>query len=398
MFLFLCVLVPSRFDFWGQIVSQSWSVRAADSVIARNAPMSHEWHYENGVMLKAMEQVWQKTDDPKYFQFIKDTLDQFVEPDGNIRTYRLIEYNLDQINMGKALFPVWRETRDERYKRAAYLLRKQLRRQPRTREGGFWHKHIYPYQMWLDGIYMAEPYYAEFAETFEMQSPVNLPLLTGEGRIEIGAQQSFDDIAFQILTIEKHAHDPKTGLLYHGWDESKKQRWANPATGCSPHFWGRAIGWYAMAIVDTLDHFPHDHSKYGALIAVLQRVAEAITRVQDHLSGLWYQILDQPNRAGNYREASASCMIAYAMAKGAHLGYLEKKYLEVTRRAYNGILENFIQVDAQGMVNLNWTCGSAGLGGTPYRDGSFEYYVGERIVTNDYKGLGSFIMASVEME
>ncbi|HEY6042678.1 MAG TPA: glycoside hydrolase family 88 protein, partial [Anaerolineae bacterium] len=165
--------------------------------------MSHEWHYENGVMLKAIERVWQKSGEAKYFQFIHDTLDQFIEPDGNIRTYRLMEYNLDQINMGKALFPVWRATGDERYKRAAFLLREQLIWQPRTREGGFWHKHIYPYQMWLDGIYMGCAFLAEFAEIFN----------------EPGA---FDEVAFQIVTVEKHMRDPKTGLLYHGWDESKK--------------------------------------------------------------------------------------------------------------------------------------------------------------------------------
>ena len=363
---------------------QTWSVRTAESVLRRDTPVSHEWHYENGVMLKAIEQVRQKTGDAKYFDLIKDTLDQFIEPDGNIQTYRLTDYNLDQINMGKALFAVWRATRDERYKHAAYLLRDQLRWQPRTRDGGFWHKLIYPHQMWLDGIYMAEPFYAEFAKTFETRDD--------------SSNKSFDDIAFQIATIESHTRDPKTGLLYHGWDESRQQRWANRENGSSAHFWGRALGWFVMAIVDTLDYFPSDHPRRVGLVATLAQTCDAIVRVQDRASGVWYQVLDQGTRSGNYLEASASCMFAYALAKGARLYYLDKRYLDAAKCAYEGILEHFIEVDAQGFVNLNWTCGSAGLGGTPYRDGSFEYYVGERIVTNDYKGLAAFIMASVELE
>lgn len=369
-----------------------WSVRTVDSVIARDAPMSHEWHYENGVLLKAVERVWNKTKDAKYLQFMKETLDEFIEPDGSIRTYRLTEFNLDQINLGKALLPVWRTTLDERYKRAAILLREQLHWQPRTREGGFWHKLIYPYQMWLDGIYMGAAFLAEFAGDFEAKS-LQAPVSLGE---KGGA--AFDEVAFQISAIEKHTRDPKTGLLFHAWDESKKQPWADPASGCSPHFWGRAIGWYMMAMVDTLDHFPREHSERGNLVAILQRTAEAITSVQDASTGVWFQVLDQPNRAGNYREASASCMFAYALAKGVRQGVLDQKYLKIAQFAYQGILGNFVQVEPNGLVNLNWTCGSAGLGGTPYRDGSFEYYVRERIVTNDYKGLGPFILASIELE
>ena len=216
-------------------MNQSWSTKTADSVIARNTPMSHEWHYENGVILQAIERVWQKTGDEKYFQFIKQTLDEFIEPDGNIRTYRLTEFNLDQVNMGKVVLVAWRATQDERYKRAAELLREQMHWQPRTREGGFWHKLIYPYQMWLDGIYMGTAFLADFAAAFNERA-------------------TFDEVAFQISAIEKHTRDAKTGLLYHAWDESKKQRWANPITGCAPHFWGRAIGWYVMALVDALDH------------------------------------------------------------------------------------------------------------------------------------------------
>lgn len=327
----------------------------------------------------ALEQVWLKTSEQKVYDYIKRNIDEFVRPDGSIRTYRLEEYNLDQINEGKLLFFLHDTTGDERYKKAAYLLRKQLQTHPRTREGGFWHKQIYPHQMWLDGIYMAAPFYAEFAKRFD-------------------ESQGFDDVAHQITLIEQHTRDRETGLLYHGWDESKTQRWADPETGCSPCFWGRAIGWYAMAIPDVLDYFPGEHPQRDELLAIFETTMSAIARVQDPASGVWYQVLDQGDRPGNYLEASASCMFVYALAKGVRKGYIGKEYLAVAVRGYEGIREQFVEVDDQGLVNLSGICSVAGLGGKPYRDGSFEYYVGEKVITNEYKGVGPFVMASVEME
>ena len=258
-------------------------------------------------------------------------------------------------------------------------LRRQLAGHPRTRSGGFWHKHIYPNQMWLDGIYMAAPFYAEYARTFD-------------------EPDAFDDIAHQIILIEEHTRDPQTGLLYHAWDESKQQPWADPETGCSPHFWGRAMGWYAMAIVDVLDYFPENHPRREAIIAILRRVSDALTRVQDEATGLWFQVLDQREREGNYLESSASCMFVYALAKGVRKSYLPEQFLAAARRGYRGILQEFITVDATGLVSLDKTCAVAGLGGNPYRDGSFAYYVGEKVAANDYKGVGPFILASLEME
>lgn len=365
-----------------------WSVRMADSVMRRNVPF--RWHYEYGLALLAIEQVWRVTRDVKYWEYIRNCVDEFVDASGNIKTYTIDEYNLDQINPGKILFSLYRATGDERYKRAAFLLREQLRGHPRTRERGFWHKQIYPYQMWLDGIYMASPFLAEFAQTF----PHSPPSQTGEGE----GGNVFDDVAHQIILIEQHTRDPKTGLLYHGWDESKQQRWANPTTGCSPHFWGRAMGWYAMAIVDVLDYLPTDHTQRSALLAIFERMSDALAKVQDQASGLWYQVLDQNNRAGNYLEASASCMFVYAIAKAVRKNYLAAGYLGVAQKAYRGILGNLIEIDERGLVNLNGTCGGAGLGGNPYRDGSYEYYIGEKIIVNDYKGVGPFILASIEIE
>ena len=356
-----------------------WSVKTSESVMQRHPLLSTRWAYEWGLVLKAIEQVWLKTGDSRYYDYIRRNVDQFVQPAGHIRTYRLEEYNLDQINPGKLLFPLYRTTGDERYRKAAYLLREQLATHPRTSEGGFWHKQIYPHQMWLDGIYMAAPFYAEFARVF-------------------GEPAGFDDVAHQIMLIEAHTRDPKTGLLYHGWDESRSQRWADPETGCSPHFWGRAMGWYAMAIPDVLDHLPEDHPRRESIIAIFRNLVAALAAVQDQPSGLWYQVLDQGNREGNYLEASASCMFVYALAKGVRKGYIGTEYLDVAGRGYQGILQHLVTVDDRGQVNVNGICSVAGLGGEPYRDGSFAYYVSEKVVTNDFKGVGPFILASVEME
>ena len=341
--------------------------------------MSDRWSYDWGVAIKGIEQVWLDTGDEKYLEYIQRNIEQFVEPDGSIRTYDLRDYNLDQINTGKLLFRLYQETGDERYQQAIHLLMRQLMSQPRTSEGGFWHKKIYPYQMWLDGIYMASPFYAQYADRFD-----------GPG--------GFDDAAHQILLIERHTRDPRTGLYYHAWDESKMQKWASPQTGCSPHFWGRAMGWYAMAIADVLDFLPASHRARDRIVTIFERMIHALALVQDTDTGLWYQVLDRGGCEGNYTEASASCMFVYAMAKGIRKGYLDPKYLEAAQRGYAGIIEHLVEVDEHGQVNLTRICAVAGLGGEQQRDGSYEYYVGEPVETNDHKGVGAFLLTGAEME
>jgi len=357
----------------------AWSVRMADTVMARHPLLSRRWHYEPGVVLLALYHLWQETGDQKYYDYVRRNIDEFVGLDGEIRTYRLDEYNIDQINEGKLLFPLYETTGDERYRKAACLLRKQLESHPRTSEGGFWHKRVYPHQTWLDGTYMALPFYAEFARRFD-------------------EPESFDDVANQIALICHHTRDPKTGLFYHGWDETKSQRWADPETGCSAHFWARAMGWYAMTLPDVLDHFPEGHPQLGNMLAIFRDLAAALVSVQDEGSGVWYQVLDQRGRDGNYLEASASCMFVYALAKGVRKGYLRPSALDAARRGYDGILTQFVTVDGSGLANLHHICGVGGLGGKPYRDGSFEYYVGEKVLSNDYKGVGAFMLASLEMK
>jgi unsaturated rhamnogalacturonyl hydrolase len=337
------------------------------------------WDYEQGLVLKAIEALWYKTGDAKYLRYIQKDIDRYVAEDGSIRTYDLDEYNIDNLPTGRALLLLYQETRKEKYQKAAFLLRNQLRTHPRTKAGGFWHKKRYPNQMWLDGLYMAEPFYAEFSQTF-------------------GQPENFDDIVYQFQLIESHLIDPKTGLLYHGYDESRQQRWANPQTGCSPEFWGRAMGWYAMALVDVLDYFPKQHYERPKLVAYLNRLMAAVVKYQDTASGGWYQVLDKGSSKGNYLEASATAMFTYTLAKGVRMGYLPASYLPVAQKAYAGMLKNFVQTDANNFVHLDKTVSVGGLGGEPYRSGSYEYYLSEPIKKDDLKGVGPFILASVEIE
>ncbi len=338
-----------------------------------------KWTYDQGVILKGIEGIWNATGDGKYFNYIQKSMDAFVSDNGNIRGYKPEEFNIDNVNNGKLLLLLYRVTGKDKYKKAADHLREQLKQQPRTSEGGFWHKRIYPNQMWLDGLYMGEPFYAEYSMLFHDDS-------------------AFNDIAKQFILMEKHARDPKTGLLYHGWDESKQQKWANKETGLSPNFWGRSLGWYGMALVDALDYFPLDHPKRAELIGVLSRFAKAFTAYQDPKTGLWYDVTDKQSNPKNYKEASASCMLVYTLAKGVRKGYLSSSYLPAAKKGFDGIIKEFISVDADGQVNLKGTVAVSGLGGNPYRDGSFEYYVSEPVVVNDPKGLGAFINCAVEME
>ena len=337
------------------------------------------WSYDQGVILKGIEGVWKLYNDPKYFNYIQHSMDQYVQEDGSIKDYKKEEFNIDHLNNGKVVMFLYNYTWKPKYKKAIDLMRSQLAEHPRTTEGSFWHKKIYPSQVWLDGLYMGQPFYAEYAKLNHDDT-------------------AFNDIARQFILIEKHTRDAKTGLLYHGWDESKTQQWANKQTGTSPHFWARALGWYGVALVDVLDYFPANHPGRDSIIDILNRFAKAITKVQHTKSGVWYDIVDLPNNPKNYKEASASAMLVYTLAKAVRNGYIPETYLQNARKGYAGIIKEFIEVDADGQTNLKGTVTVSGLGGKPYRDGSFDYYMSEKVKTNDPKGVGAFIMASVEME
>jgi unsaturated rhamnogalacturonyl hydrolase len=363
-----------------------WSQRAANAAMERwpdgrfapaGAPWA--WNYELGTLLDGMDAVWLNTVDPRYFHYIQSSVDQLVEPDGSIPTLKPEEHQLDNILLGRQLLLLYGVTKSKRYLTAATQLYDELQHQPRNASGGFWHKQRYPNQMWLDGLYMAEPFYAEYSRL--AHHPEN-----------------FKDITHQFVLMEEHARDAETGLLYHGWDASKQQRWANQQTGDSPEFWARGMGWYMMALVDTIGSLPDDDPGRAQLIAILNRAAAAVARYQDTSTGLWYQVMDKPGAKGNYFESSAACMFVYALAKGVRRGYLPEHYVANAERGYQGILTHFVKTGQGDDVSLTDTVKAAGLGGEPYRDGSYAYYIGEKTVTNDPKGVGAFILASAEIE
>lgn len=338
-----------------------------------------QWAYEEGVLLDGLGAEWHTTADGDYFRFLKASVDKYVAEDGSIKGYKAEGHTLDDIEMGRATLLVYRVTQQAKYAKAAEFLHNQLAQQPRTASGGYWHKQIYPNQMWLDGAYMAEPFRAAYAATFQQ---------TGD----------FDDIAHQFLLMDEHMRDAKTGMLRHGWDESKQMPWADKATGLSPEVWGRAMGWYVMALVDVLDWFPQNHPQRAALVAALNRNIAAVLKAQDPQTGLWWQVMAYPHREGNYLEASASCMFTYAIAKGVRMGYLSQADEAAAKKAWDGILADFISTSPDGALALHKIAKVGGLGGKPYRSGEFDYYIHEPIVDNDAKGVGAFMLAGSEME
>jgi len=337
------------------------------------------WNYEMGVVLMGFEKLSLLNGEKKYLAYTKNIIDHFITADGSIRTYELEEYNSDNIPTGRQLLYLYKSTGEEKYKIAAALLYKQLTWQPRNKAGGYWHKLKYPTQMWLDGLYMMEPFAAEYAAMF-------------------GDTKKFDDIVNQFILMEKHSRDNKTGLLYHGWDESRLQRWANPKTGLSPEFWSRAMGWYMMALVDVLDYLPAKYQRRAELVNILNRLTTALVKFQDAKEGVWWQVTDKANQPLNYLESSASAMFVYAMAKALNKKYISKNFLPAVTRAYNGVVKNFVQTDAAGNVHYLHAVAGAGLGGTPYRDGSYDYYVNEPKRDDDLKAIGPFVQACIEYE
>ena len=379
--IFVLVLLLSV----GTIAQKPVSEQLADTAMNRiwvddrNQPgIPRGWTYEQGVVHKAIEAMWYATGDAKYFNHIQKGMDYWIDEKGDHKDYDLAEYNIDHVTPATSMMLLYRATGNEKYRKMVELFRSQLKTHPRTNEGGFWHKKIYPYQMWLDGLYMGQPFYAEYSSFF--------------------GEDNWNDIANQFVWMEKHSRDAETGLLYHGWDESKQQKWADKTTGKSPHFWGRAMGWYAMGLVDTLEHFPKDHPRRSELIAILNREAAAIEKVQDKATGVWYDILDLPDRKPNYLESSASAMFVYAIARGVREGYLPERYMKVATTGWAGIKKEFVKVNAQGHTDWEGTVSVSGLGGNPYRDGSFEYYMSEKLRTNDAKGIGPAIRAALEIE
>jgi len=336
------------------------------------------WNYTKGVLLMGFQDAAAVSSAPEYDRYVRVAIDKVVDSGGHLKDFPNEPHSLDQIPMGRQLLYLYNETHQDRYAAGAKHVFDELTLQPRNRAGGFWHKQIYPAQMWLDGLYMAEPFYAEYAVTFHCPP------------------DAFEDITHQFAVMEEHARDPKTGLLYHGWDESHQQAWANGKTGLSSQFWGRSVGWFAMALVDTLPYYAADDPGRQQLLAILNRLAAAIIKVQDPDTGVWWQVLDRAGAPGNYLEASASAMFIYALEKGVRLGYLPTSYLVPARKGWDGFCAHFLEREPGGAVHITGIVRSGGLGGNPYRSGTYDYYTHERVVTDDPQGVGAFLMAASE--
>lgn len=362
----------------------SYAIRMADSEMAR-CPESWQldfqrtlkWDYCHGLELQAFLDLYEYTGDKKYFDYALAYADTMIHEDGSITAYKVGEYNIDRVNTGKMLFRLYDYTRDEKIKKAIDLLRSQLDTHPRNEDGGFWHKDIYPHQVWLDGVYMGTPFLAEYAYRY------NRP-------------QDFKDVINQILVAARHTYDPSNGLYRHACDVSRQMFWADKVTGQSKHAWGRAMGWYAMGIVDALDFIPPNEPGRDSVLFILDNLVTQIKRLQDKKTGLWYQVLDRSGDKGNYVESSCSAMFMYSLLKAVRMGYIDASYLEVAEKAYNGYKKEFIEFDKDGLMNITKGCAVAGLGGKDNRSGDYNYYINELIRANDPKAVGPFIMAMLE--
>jgi unsaturated rhamnogalacturonyl hydrolase len=374
--------VPGQFN---GATPLAWSVRMADSETSRlgdrlawRAGRKVKWDYTAGLFTLSLLKLDEAVPTPAYVEFCRDAIGSFLQDDGSIRGYKLEDYNIDNIAPGKTVMVLFERTKEERYRKCADLLRRQLATHPRTSEGGFWHKQRYPWQMWLDGLFMGAPFYAEYTREFH------------------GPAADFDDILRQFQLVKEHLYDPASGLFYHGWDEKREQGWANPATGTSSNFWGRGLGWFAMALVDVPDFLPETHPGRRDLDTLLRKVADGVVKQQDPASGLWWQVLDQGGREGNYLEATASAMFVYSLAKGVNQGRLSRDYVPAILKGYAGIVSRLLKTGVDGKISLTQCCSVAGLGFG--RDGSYAYYLKEPIVENDLKGVGPFILAGIEVQ
>jgi unsaturated rhamnogalacturonyl hydrolase len=346
-------------------------------------PKNHRWDYVDGCMYKAAMDLYLATNDKVYPDFVKKYVDHYVQPDGNISGYDLEEYNIDHVNGGKVLFDLHRITGEEKYRKAAELLYRQLEGHPRTKEGNFWHKEIYPYQVWLDGLYMGQPFYVEYDMLF-------------------GGKKVYGDSIKQFENTFRLLRDPETGLFYHGYDESREMFWADKETGLSPHFWSRAVGWYAMALVDTAEKLDAELTAERQTLA--RHLKEMLDAMLKFLSPgkMFYQVTDLGHRDGNYEETSGSLGIAYSMMKGARLGLLPAEYFDQGKEIFDATVSAKL-VEKDGKPVLLDTVLVSGLGGMPgmgdykLRDGTYEYYISEPRVENDGKGVAPLLFCMAEI-
>lgn len=353
-------------------------IQLADAALKIYPVLSDQWNHEYGVVLKGIEEVWKLTGDQKYLDYIKNSISPNINQDGSIKGYKKEIYEVDNINSGRLLFELYKQTKDDKYKKAADHLRDQFNTHPKSSVGVFLHSKAQEEINFIDSCYMGFVYLIQYANVF-------------------GDDQIQDDVVDQLITMARLNQDPATGLLVQGYNHTKTEIWANPSTGLSSSFWGRGLGWYSVALAETLEMLPENHPRKNTLTQIFRKLMAGVVDVQDKETGVWYQVVDKGSQEGNYLEASASCMFTYSLAKGTRLGYLNPAYKAHVMKAYNGLEAQFIKTDDKGAISLVGTCKSAGLGGMIHKDGTFKYYTSEPVADNDYKGVGTFLMAGAEV-
>lgn len=337
-----------------------------------------KWNYIDGCMIKAILDLYALKKDKKYLDFADAFIDYFVRDDGTIDSYSVEEYNIDNVNAGKTLFELYKLTGKEKYRKAIDTIYSQVKTQPRTNAGNFWHKKIYPNQVWLDGLYMGQPFYMQY-------------------EVEYNNCENCKDSYKQFINVYNILRDKETGLYYHGYDESREVFWADKETGLSKNFWLRALGWYAMALIDTIAIMPDSIKEERDMLTKIYKEFILSVLKYQHKSGMWYQVPNKGDKEGNYLETSGSAIMAYAIMKSVRMGILEEQYYDYGYKAFKGICDKYLS-EKDGELQLGGICLVAGLGPetNKRRDGSFEYYMSEPIVENDAKGVAPLILAYIE--
>lgn len=338
------------------------------------------WNYIDGCMMTSLYTIYKLKGEKRYLDFIDNFIDYYVYEDGNVRGYELETYNVDNLNEGRVLFDLYAETGKDKYLKAIELLHRQVLGQPRTEYGNFWHKKIYPDQVWLDGLYMAQVFYTRYETQFN-------------------GGKNLEDIVKQFENVYAHMYDKRKKLYYHGWDCTKKAFWSDRETGLSKNFWLRAVGWYTVGLADAIGYFPDGAENLKErLNRIFGSTLEGLEQYVDADKDMFWQVVDCGGREGNYLETSGSAMIAYAMMKGARLGLVDKRFAATGRRIFEGICREYLS-ERDGKLNLGGICLMAGLGpeSNRRRDGTYEYYISEPVVENDAKGTGPFVMAYTEL-
>ncbi len=365
--------------FINKLITESTPQKPIWNIESLKAGKIPHWNYIDGCMMTSLIELYKETNDKKYIDFVREFIDYYVFEDGTIRGYDINNFNVDDICESRVLFDLFKMTNNQKYLKAIEFTYTHIQTQPRTSDGNFWHKKIYPNQVWLDGLFMAQPFYTRY-ET------------------ELNHKKNYNDIVNQFKNVRKLMFDEEKKLYYHGYDSTKSIFWANPETGLSKNFWLRAIGWFVVAIVDVANYMDDDQIRKDFFSPLLQEIIDGLLKHQDQESKLFYQVVDLKCRENNYLEASGSALVSYAILKGARLGLLQNNYQMIGLDIFNGLTRKYL-TEKNGDLNLGGICLVAGLGPehNTRRDGTFEYYVSEPVVENDAKGVGPLIMAYTEV-